>query len=88
MPSVWITLSSWLLDAAECLGSLAVFIKKPLEEEKPMKSLVSMIVALGLAVAFTGAAFAATKMPTTQAACEKAHMTWDATTKKCSKGAM
>jgi GH24 family phage-related lysozyme (muramidase) len=53
-----------------------------------MKSLVSMIVALGLAVAFTGTAFAATKAPTTQAACEKAKMTWDAATKKCTKGKM
>jgi hypothetical protein len=53
-----------------------------------MKSLVTTIVALGLAVAFTGAAFASTKSPTTQAACEKAHMTWDTAGKKCTKGSM
>jgi hypothetical protein len=53
-----------------------------------MKSIVSMIVALGLAVAFTAPALAAEKMPTTKAACEKAKMMWDDTTKKCSKGKM
>jgi hypothetical protein len=53
-----------------------------------MKSLVSIVVAVGLAVAFTGTAFAAMKAPTTQAACEKAHMMWDAATKKCAKGKM
>jgi hypothetical protein len=47
-----------------------------------MKTLVSML-ALGLAVAFTAPAFAAEKAPTTKSACEKAHMTWDATAKKC-----
>ena len=51
-----------------------------------MKTLVSTIVALGLAVAFTAPAFAADKAPKTQAACEKVHMKWDATTKTCSKG--
>ena len=44
-----------------------------------MKTLVS-IITLGLALAFTVPAFAA---PTTKAACEKAHMTWDAATKRC-----
>jgi hypothetical protein len=48
-----------------------------------MKTLVSVVVALGVAAALTPA-FA--KMPKTQAACEKAGMHWDATTKKCSKG--
>jgi hypothetical protein len=52
------------------------------------KNFVSMMVALGLAVAFTGTAFAATKAPHTQATCEKAHMMWDAATKKCTKGSM
>jgi hypothetical protein len=47
-----------------------------------MKTLVS-IIALGLAVAFTVPAFAAEKAPTTKSACEKAHMTWDATARKC-----
>src|SRR5262245_61038164 len=50
--------------------------------EPPMKTLVS-IITLGLAVAFTVPAFAAEKAPQSKAACEKAHMTWDATSKKC-----
>jgi hypothetical protein len=54
-----------------------------------MKNLVSMIIAFGLAVGLSASAFAATmKVPHSQAACEKAHMTWDAATKKCSKGSM
>jgi len=48
-----------------------------------MKALASLI-ALSLVVAFTAPSFAATKPPHTKAACEKAHMTWDATVKKCS----
>lgn len=51
---------------------------------KSMKTLVS-IVAFSLIVAVAAPAFAA-GMPKTQAACEKAGMKWDATTKKCSKG--
>jgi len=39
---------------------------------------------LGLVVAFAAPSFAAAKPPHTKAACEKAHMTWDAATKKCS----
>ena len=54
------------------------------KEETPMKTLVSIIVALGLAVAFTAPALAADKAPTTKADCEKAKMKWDATAKKCS----
>jgi hypothetical protein len=53
-----------------------------------MYRILLMTVALGVAVAFSGPAFAATKTPTTQASCEKAHMMWDAATKKCSKGSM
>jgi hypothetical protein len=54
-----------------------------------MKNLVSLILAVGVAVGFTASAFAATmKPPHTQAACEKAHMMWDGATKKCSKGSM
>ena len=49
-----------------------------------MKKFVSVLVALGLAVAFTAPAVAADKTPTTKAACEKAHMKWDGSTKKCS----
>ncbi len=49
-----------------------------------MRNLLSMLVVLGLAVAFTAPAFAAEKNPTTKAACEKAGKTWDAATKKCS----
>jgi hypothetical protein len=47
-----------------------------------MKALVSLL-ALSLVVAFTAPAFAA---PKTEAACKKAGMHWDATTKKCTKG--
>ena len=47
-----------------------------------MKTLAS-IITLGLAIAFTAPAFAADKTPTSKAACEKAHMTWDASVKKC-----
>jgi hypothetical protein len=52
----------------------------------PMTKLVSMIVALGLALAFTAPSFAAdvTKAKT-QADCEKAGGMWDAKTSKCSK---
>jgi ABC-type proline/glycine betaine transport system substrate-binding protein len=48
-----------------------------------MKNLVSLIVALGLAVAFTAPTFAA-ETPKNKSACEKAHMKWDAATKTCS----
>jgi len=53
-----------------------------LKEEMHMSKLVSMIVALGLACAFTAPAFAAdvTKAKT-QADCTKAGGTWDATSK-------
>jgi hypothetical protein len=49
-----------------------------------MKKFASVLVALGLAVAFIAPASAADKPPTTKAACEKAHMHWDTSTKKCS----
>ena len=49
-----------------------------------MKNLVSLLVALGLAVGFTAPTFAAA--PKTKADCEKAHMKWDAATQTCSKG--
>jgi hypothetical protein len=47
-----------------------------------MKTLVSMIVALGLTVVFAAPTFAAP--PTTKADCEKAGMKWDDAAKKCS----
>ena len=47
-----------------------------------MKTLVSTIT-LGLAIAFAAPAYAAEKAPTNKAACEKAHMTRDASAKKC-----
>ena len=53
-----------------------------------MKTLVTTIVALGLAVGFVAPTFAADKTPTTKADCEKAKMKWDDTTKKCTKGSM
>ena len=49
-----------------------------------MKNLVSVLVALGLAIGFAGAAFAA-DAPKTKADCEKAKMKWDDTAKSCSK---
>jgi hypothetical protein len=49
---------------------------------------LTTIMTLGLVVAFAAPAFAADKMPTSESSCKKAHMMWDATTKKCSKGAM
>ena len=58
-------------------------MRVPELEETKMKALVS-ILTLSLVVAFTAPAFAETKPPHTKAACEKAHMTWDAATKKCS----
>jgi ABC-type proline/glycine betaine transport system substrate-binding protein len=48
-----------------------------------MKKLVTVLVALGLAVGFTAPTFAA-NAPKTKSACEKAHMKWDATAKTCS----
>jgi hypothetical protein len=42
-----------------------------------MQKLLSVIVAVGLAVAFAGPGFAASKVPTTKAGCVKAHMKWD-----------
>jgi hypothetical protein len=51
-----------------------------------MKNLVSMIIAVGLAVGFAAPAFA--RHPTNQADCEKAKMKWDDAAKKCSKGSM
>jgi hypothetical protein len=51
-----------------------------------MKSLVSMIVALGIAIAFPAPAFAGGGTPpTTKADCEKAKMKWDDKTSKCAK---
>jgi hypothetical protein len=50
-----------------------------------MQNLLSVIVAVGLAVAFVGPGFAASKVPTTKAGCVKAHMKWDESTKTCSK---
>jgi hypothetical protein len=50
----------------------------------PMKSLVSTILALGLAVAFTMPAFAGPgSLPTNKADCEKAGKMWDDANKKC-----
>jgi hypothetical protein len=49
-----------------------------------MKTLVSVIVALGLAAGAVAPAFAA-DAPKTKADCEKVKMKWDDTAKKCSK---
>ena len=50
-----------------------------------MKKVVAVILSLGLTVAFAGPTMAAAKTPTTKAACEKAKMSWDDATKKCTK---
>jgi len=50
-----------------------------------MKYLVAVVVALGLAIGFAGATFAADARKT-KANCEKSHMKWDDTAKTCSKG--
>ena len=48
-----------------------------------MKKLVLLAVALGLTVGAAAPVFAA-DAPKTKGDCEKAHMKWDATAKKCS----
>ena len=48
-----------------------------------MKTLVSVLVALGLAVGVTAPTFAA-DAPKTKPDCHKAHMKWDSSTKTCS----
>jgi hypothetical protein len=51
-----------------------------------MSKLLPMIIAFGLAVAFTAPAVAGTGpvgSPTSQRACEKAKMKWDAAQQKC-----
>jgi hypothetical protein len=47
-----------------------------------MKTFVSIIVALGVVAGATAPAFSAEHK--TKADCEKAHMKWDSTAKKCS----
>jgi hypothetical protein len=47
-----------------------------------MKTLVSVIALAVVAIALTGSAYAAA--PKSKAACEKAHLTWNAKDKKCS----
>jgi hypothetical protein len=49
--------------------------------EEAMSKIVSLMLALGLAVAFVAPTFAAE--PTTKADCEKAGKKWDDTAKKC-----
>jgi hypothetical protein len=53
-----------------------------------MNKVIAAIVSLGLIVAFAAPVIAADKTPTTKAACEKAKMTWNDATKKCTKGSM
>ena len=50
-----------------------------------MKKLVSIVVAAGILIAFAAPGLTAEKVPTTKAACEKAHMKWDDSAKTCSK---
>jgi len=48
-----------------------------------MKTLVTLLVTLGVVVGATAPTFAA-DAPKTKAECKKAHMTWDAAKKSCS----
>jgi hypothetical protein len=69
--------------ALPCAGRAA--LEKPARRsngENVMKTLVSLIVALGVA-GVAAPAFAAE--PKTKADCVKAHMKWDDTAKKCGK---
>ena len=50
-----------------------------------MKKIVTIVIAAGLSLAFAAPGFTADKVPTTKAACEKAHMKWDDSAKTCSK---
>jgi len=54
------------------------------QERTSMKNLVTMLLALGLAVSFAAPTFAA-DAPKDKASCEKANMTWDEATKTCTK---
>src|SRR5581483_7526708 len=57
----------------------------PLKRRNAMRKLIAVAVAAGLSLAFAAPGIAADKTPTTKAACEKAHMKWDASSKTCSK---
>jgi hypothetical protein len=59
------------------------FLDRPNVRRTAIKTLVSLAVALGLMVVAAAPAFAA-DAPKTKAECEKSHMKWDATAKKCS----
>lgn len=50
-----------------------------------MRKLIAVVLAAGLGLAFAAPGLAAEKTPTTKAACEKAHMKWDDSSKTCSK---
>jgi hypothetical protein len=50
-----------------------------------MRNLLSMLVVLGLAVAFTAPAFAGAAAAKTEADCAKAGGTWDAATNTCAE---
>jgi hypothetical protein len=55
-----------------------------IQEEKIMKRLVSLIVALGLAISFTAPAFAAGgAQPLNKEDCNKAGLKWDSTAMAC-----
>jgi hypothetical protein len=74
-----------LSSAALFQTGVTFLVQLPMEkhsEETPMKTLLS-IIAFSLIVAVAAPAFAG-GTPKTQADCEKAHMKWDATAKKCS----
>jgi hypothetical protein len=61
-----------------------IFVSANPKEEIEMKTLVSMIIALGLVAGATAPVLAAS-MPKDKASCDKAHMKWDDASKKCSK---
>jgi hypothetical protein len=57
----------------------------PLKRRNAMRKLIAAVLAAGLGLAFAAPGLAAEKTPTTKAACEKAHMKWDDSSKTCSK---
>ncbi len=50
-----------------------------------MKKIMTVVIAAGLSLAFAAPGLTAEKVPTTKAACQKAHMKWDDSSKICSK---
>ena len=63
---------------------LVITVSANPKEEALMKTLVSTLIVLGLVAGAAAPAFAA-ETPRDKTACEKAHMKWDDTAKKCGR---